>query len=271
MELRQVRETVVPYGQAALWWLGQMGFLIKLGNHLLCIDYFASLDPNRLIEPPVPAAQLTGVDLFLGTHDHGDHIDRPAWRVWKDTCPQARFLTPAAHVPSLMEEGMPFERLVGLNAGGEYEWNQITIRALPSAHEFFDRDPATGLYPHLQYLIEGNGVRIFHTGDTLVYDGMTPRLQEWKPDILIVPINGRDGVRYRSGCIGNMTFQEAADLAGHVGPKIVIPTHWDMFADNLGQPELFADLLDAKFPGKVECRIPERGACMRYQKKEAQR
>ena len=29
-------------------------------------------------------------------------------------------------------------------------------------------------------------------------------------------------------CIGNMTYQEAADLAGNVGTRIVIPGHWDL-------------------------------------------
>ena len=41
-----------------------------------------------------------------------------------------------------------------------------------------------------------------------------------------------DAKRYRQNCIGNMTYQEAADLAGEIDPQMVIPGHWDMFADN---------------------------------------
>jgi L-ascorbate metabolism protein UlaG (beta-lactamase superfamily) len=66
---------------------------------------------------------------------------------------------------------------------------------------------------------------------------MLKKLQDFGPiDAALLPINGRDGARYRRNCIGNMTFQEAADLAGELHPRLVIPGHWDMFADNPGDP-----------------------------------
>ena len=72
----------------------------------------------------------------------------------------------------------------------------------------------------------------------------------------LLPINGRDAERYRNNCIGNMTYQEAADLAGEVGPRIVIPGHWDMFADNSADPKAFADYLNVKYKGTIRCLIP---------------
>ncbi|MBR6391053.1 MAG: MBL fold metallo-hydrolase, partial [Lachnospiraceae bacterium] len=75
-------------------------------------------------------------------------------------------------------------------------------------------------------------------------------------DIELLPINGRDAVRYRRNCIGNMTYQEAADLAGEVGPAIVIPGHWDMFADNSADPHAFEDYLYAKYGDRIGCKIP---------------
>ena len=54
-----------------------------------------------------------------------------------------------------------------------------------------------------------------------------------------------------------MTYQEAADLAGETGPKMVIPGHWDMFEINGEDPSLFADYLDAKYQGKIKCVIPK--------------
>jgi L-ascorbate metabolism protein UlaG (beta-lactamase superfamily) len=54
-----------------------------------------------------------------------------------------------------------------------------------------------------------------------------------------------------------MTYQEAADLAGEAGPAMVIPGHWDMFADNGADPEEFADYLNAKYHDRIQCRIPK--------------
>lgn len=258
--LKSMQETPAPYGTAALWWLGQMGLAIKLGDTLLLVDYFASHRPDRQIPPPIPAEEMTGIDVFLGTHDHLDHIDHAAWRVWAKTCPEAKFVFPAVHQQAVEADGIAPERCVGLDDGQSWSLGGITVHAIAAAHEFLAPDPATGRYPCLQYIIEGNGVRIYHAGDTLRYEGMLPKLKAFAPiDAALLPINGRDGARYRRDCIGNMTFQEAADLAGELRPRLVLPGHWDMFAANSGDPAAFADYLDAKYPGQVECQVPEYG------------
>ena len=50
--METVRRTETPYGHGAIWWLGQMGQLIKLGNTVLCADYFVSEEPGRQVCPP---------------------------------------------------------------------------------------------------------------------------------------------------------------------------------------------------------------------------
>ena len=160
------------------------------------------------------------------------------------------------HVASLAAEGVPADRLIPMEAGNTVRLGDITLHAIPAAHEFLSPD-GQGRYPCLQYILEGQGVRIYHAGDTLRYEGMLPRLQAFGPiDAALLPINGRDGARYRRNCIGNMTFQEAADLAGELRPRLVIPGHWDMFADNPGDPAAFADYLAAKYGDAVACRVP---------------
>ena len=54
--------------------------------------------------------------------------------------------------------------------------------------------------------------------------------------------------RYAANCIGNMTYQEAADLAGWCWTKCVIPAHYDMFAMNQEDPQLFLDYMAVKYP-----------------------
>jgi len=255
--LKQVREEQVPAGSAVLWWLGQMGLLVKMGNTVLCIDYFATPYPGRQTEPPVPAGEMEGIDLFLGTHNHLDHIDHPAWKTWAKSCPGAKFVFPEIHRGEILEDGIAPEKCIGMNDGDCVRAGEITIRALAASHEFLDPDPETGLYPCLQYIIEGNGVRLYHAGDTVRYEGMRPKLQATGfMDAVLLPINGRDAERYRRDCIGNMTFQEAADLAGELRPGLAIPGHWDMFADNPGDPEAFMDYLAVKYRGKVRAVRP---------------
>ncbi len=257
--MRTVAQTPAPFGSAALWWLGQMGLLIRMGDTVLCVDYYAAEDAGRLFAPPVPAGEMTGIRAFLGTHDHLDHMDHSSWKIWARTCPDALFVFPSLHSRAVEADGISGDRCRGLNEGEVCRIGDITIRALAAAHEFLDRDPATGRYPCLQYIIEGNGLRILHTGDTVRYEGMLPKLQAMGPiDLALLPINGRDGTRYRRNCIGNMTFQEAADLAGQLGLRHVMPGHWDLFADNPGDPDAFADYLDAKYPGRVNCLRPRR-------------
>ena len=250
--MKSIRSLDVPSGAAALWWLGQMGLMIKIRSTVLCIDYFASPLPERQVPPPVPMEEVEGIDVFLGTHNHLDHIDHAAWQVWKQSCPDAVFVFPALHQQEIAADGIPADRCRGLNDGESCRIKDVVIHAIPAAHEFLSRDPSSGLYPCLQYIIEGDGFRIYHAGDTLRYEGMLQKLQAFGPiDAALLPINGRDGKRYRRNCIGNMTFQESADLAGELNLRAVIPGHWDMFADNPGDPDAFEDYLDAKYPGCV--------------------
>jgi len=255
--IETVKKAEIPFGSGLLWWMGQMGLLVKLGETVLCVDYFASPRPDRQLPPPVPAEEMEGVDAFLGTHDHLDHIDHECWKVWANSCPEARFVFPRMHQQAVLADGIPERRCLGLNDGESVKIGEVTVHAIAASHEFLSQDPETGLYPALQYVIEGNGVRIYHAGDTLRYEGMLPRLRDFGPmDAILVPINGRDGKRYRADCIGNMTFQEAADLAGELSPGIAIPGHWDMFAENPGDPEAFADYTDAKYGARVPVLIP---------------
>ena len=244
-------------GTVDMWWLGQMGLMLRCGNTTICIDYYASPADNRLSQPPISAKELNGVDAFLGTHDHLDHIDHEAWKIWAKTNPEAKFLFPRKHIEAVLADGIAEENAVGLNEGENYRIGDFMVHAIAASHEFLDKDDETGLYPYLQYIIEVNGIRIYHAGDTVRYEGMLPKLQAFGNfDIGLLPINGRDAKRYRNNCIGNMTFQEAADLAGELGVKTVMPGHWDMFADNSANPQEFADYLDAKYHGKVVCKIP---------------
>lgn len=243
--LQTFSELAPAPGSLAVCRLGQHSFLIKGGNTLIAIDPYLSDVPKRLVPSLIKPEDLLGVTLILCTHDHSDHIDRPALAKMAEASPDALFVVPEAVRRTITE--ISSDRVIGINDGEELEIDDVIIRGIASAHEFLDRSE-TGLYPYLGYIVTMNNVTFYHAGDCCVYDGLTALLKDAEPDLMMLPINGRDARRYAENCIGNMTYQEAADLAGWSWTKCVIPAHYDMFAGNTEDPQLFLDYMAVKYP-----------------------
>lgn len=245
--------------QGVLWWLGQHGFALRLGEAVVLLDAYLAPNPERLIPPLLDPTACSGVDLILGTHDHADHIDREVWPALAQASPQARFVVPALVRERVIADlGLAPERVLGVDEQQPLEACGLSVSGVAAAHEFLEQDAETGLYPHLGYVIEGAGLCLYHAGDCCVYEGLLTKLRQWRFDVACLPINGRDAQRLAAGCIGNMTYQEAVDLAGALQPGLTIPTHWDMFASNSEDPQLFADYARVKYPG-LEVHLPEYG------------
>lgn len=247
--IRDVDTCTVPAGQIALWWLGQHSFIVKSGKTIIYIDPFLSELDGRQVPPLVNAEIVRHADIICGTHDHADHIDRPVWPALAAASTKAKFL-----VPDLLRERLAVElplainRMVGLDDGKSVEVAGVKISAVAASHEFLDQDPATGRYPYLGFIFEANGKTWYHAGDTVWYEGLQTKLRRWKFDLMLLPINGRDARRLSTGIIGNMTYQEAADLSGPLHPGLVIPTHYEMFAGNPGDPAAFQQYMNVKYP-----------------------
>jgi L-ascorbate metabolism protein UlaG (beta-lactamase superfamily) len=247
--LHDIESCEVPAGRCALWWMGQHGFILKLGRTVAYLDVFLSPREGRLVEPPLAPSQARLADLILGTHDHIDHIDRPSWPAMAAASPKARFLVPELLRAGLNRDlGIPEDRVIGLDSGRTVQIGEITVTAIPAAHEQLARDPATGLHPCLGYFLSGNGFRLYHAGDCCLYEGLHALLRSQPADLYLLPINGRNAPRYSAGRMGNMTYQEAADLAGELHPGCVIPTHYDMFARSAARVDEFTDYLRCKYP-----------------------
>lgn len=257
--LEDIRTCAPRKGECALWWLGQASYLVKLGRTVLALDPFLSAHAGRQVPALLQPAELKEVSLVFGTHDHRDHIDRPSWPAIARAAPAALFVVPAALLPRLAADlRLPSARFVGLDDGAFIDLNGVRVTGIAAAHEFLDRDPATGRYPYLGYLIEANGFALFHSGDSCAYEGLQTKLSRWQLDLALLPINGRDAVRLAAKCIGNMTYQEAADLAGALGPATTIPMHYDMFAKNSENPRLFLDYMRVKYP-RLKARLCRHG------------
>jgi len=243
----------------ALWWLGQQSFILKSSGTVIYLDAYLEPNKNRRIGPLLTPSEITNATLVLGTHNHSDHIDKWAWPGIANASPNARFVVPKILLPKLAQTlGIPEKRFVGLDDGALENINGIKITGVASAHEFLDRDKTTGCYPYLGYIVETGGFVIYHAGDTVKYEGLESKLKQWDFDIAMLPINGRDAVRLKNNCIGNMTYQEAADLAGAIKPGLTIPSHWDMFESNSENPQKFLDYMSVKYPS-LKTLVPNYG------------
>ena len=76
-----------------------------------------------------------------------------------------------------------------------------------------------------------------------MYPELAGTLSALAPDVLMVPINGRDHMRESGGLVGNMNETEAAWLCSQVAPSYVIPMHYEAIAHNTGDPGHFTALV----------------------------
>lgn len=243
--IESVNSTEPVFGKAAFWWLGQMGFIVKIGTTIVYLDPYLAHSPDRQTPPLLEPEEVTNATLCAGSHGHSDHIDPEAFSGLATASPECKFVVPAPHVRRAVELGCSPGSVIGLRPGETAAVAGVKITAVKAKHEFFDETDEG--FPHLGYIMESNGVCFYHSGDTLIYEGLLSTLLQYRLDAMFLPINGRDGGRYRSGCMGNMTYQEAADLAGEVRPHLVVPAHYDMFANNSADPYEFQDYLSAKY------------------------
>jgi L-ascorbate 6-phosphate lactonase len=249
----------VAPGQGAFWWIGQHSFIVKLGQTVLYIDPFLSPLDGRTVPPLLKPAEVTHAAAIIGSHDHADHIDRDAWPALAAATGEAPFIVPMLLREKIIKElALPAKRVIGIDEGINLPIGQTTITAIPSSHEFLDTDPTTGQHLYLGFIIEGNGFRLYHAGDTCIYEGMQAKLRQWKIDLAFLPINGRGARQLKSGIIGNMTYQEAVDLAGSQQFGMTIPAHFEMFAMNSEDPQRFVDYMHLKYP-KLGAQIPIHG------------
>lgn len=238
-----------PTGQMALWWLGQHSFVVKAGKAIIYIDPFLSPLPERQVPPLFEPGQINHATLICGSHDHRDHIDRDIWPLLAEASPDAKFVAPALFADQLASDvGIDPERFLGLDDGTSVNFAGVSVTGVAAAHEFLDQDAATKQFPYLGFIFQIEGCTLYHAGDTCWYDGLQTKLRGYAFDAMLLPINGRDAARLSAGIIGNMTYQEAADLAGPLQPGLVVPTHYDMFAGNPGDPDAFCEYVNVKYP-----------------------
>ena len=251
------RLTDIPLhdGMAALSWFGQASFAARGGGVTVLFDPFLSPYVGRLHESPLAPEEAVGIDVVFCSHEHVDHLDVPSIGAIANASPGAVFVVPSPIVDMITETGVPADRVVGLQPGGSTDVGALTVRAVPACHGVtmddaygFGETLSGGLVRFLGFVVDLGGVRIYHAGDTIHFDGMEDALAGLDIDVALLPINGRDAEREGRGIVGNLDHREAAWLGSRIGAGLLVPMHYDLFARNLGFPSALVETVGREFP-----------------------
>ena len=112
--------------------------------------------------------------------------------------------------------------------GDSIELEDIRIEAVPAYNVDKNFHPKEKGW--LGFVVELEGVRVYHAGDT----DFIPEMKDFQVDIALLPVSG----------IYVMTAAEAVEAARAIKPKIAIPMHYGAIVGDAGDADVFKSELE---------------------------
>ena len=141
-------------------------------------------------------------------------------------------------------ESQGFENVHGINKGGTVDLDGVRVTMTDARHSAGRPDGGSG-GEAARLIVELDGVRIYHAGDTCVFGDMQLIARIYEPDVAILPIGG----------YYTMDPREAAVALELLNVELCIPCHYGTFPALTGTPEELRKLA----PAGVEIIAPEPG------------
>ncbi|MFN0171323.1 MAG: MBL fold metallo-hydrolase [Bryobacteraceae bacterium] len=229
---QRIEETKVDPGTLAVYWLAQAGFVFKTsGGKVIYIDPYLSDYVERLhgsgfkrmMGAPISAEEVRA-DVVLCTHEHEDHLDMDSIPVVARNT-SAIFAGPIECIKGFEKAGIGAGRSVLLERDKTVEIEGVRVTGVYADHGTYAPD-ALGL------VLDFEGIRVYHSGDTAYRPDEMKSPAILSPDVFIPCINGR---------YGNMDSRDAAMLARDISARVVIASHFWMFVAHNGDPALFLE------------------------------
>ncbi len=240
-----------------LWWLGQSGFLLQWNGKRLLIDpylsdsltkkYAETDKPHiRMSELVVRPELLKNISVVTSSHNHTDHLDAETLKPVLKNNPKIKFIIPEANrefVADRVQCDLNFP--MGMNAGDSVSIDGFTFIGVPAKHNELARDE-NGNCKFMGFVVRFGKYALYHSGDTLWFEGMVDLVKPYEVDVALLPINGN---RPERKVAGNLNSTEAVALGKAIGAKYVIPCHYDMFTFNTADVDDFSKEAKAKAQG----------------------
>ena len=222
----QPKKPVFPrlqHGQLALTWIGHASFLVQFP------DLNVLIDPNfanwlfllkRVKRAGLKLAHLPPIDLVLLTHAHFDHFHKPTLR----RLPHPKIGVMPWGMGELAQ-GLGFERIIELEWWETFQRGKWKVTLTPCKHwgarTLHDEHRGYG-----GFLLEHDGRRIYHAGDSGYFDGFKEIGARFKPEIALLPIGAYLPESFRNVHMGP---DEAAKAFKDLGARWFVPMHYGTF------------------------------------------
>lgn len=210
-------------GQVAITWIGHASFLIQFN------DLNVLVDPNfanwlfllkRIKRSGLRIEDLPPIDLVLLTHAHYDHFHKPTLR----RLPHPKIGVMPWGVGDLAHN-LGFARVIELDWWENFGASDWKVTLTPSHHW-----GARTLHDHHRgyggFVLEHQGRRIYHAGDSAYFNGFKEIGQRLNPDIALLPIGAYHPESFRRVHMGP---DEAVKAFGDLGSQWLVPMHYGTF------------------------------------------
>ena len=200
-------------------YIGHSAFQITNGDKAVLIDPF--IKGNRNYDWRKQPLK----DILL-THAHGDHLGQ-AIEIARELNIE---ITAIPELAAYCREKGARAKSVNLGAWINYSWGRAIF--LPAYHSSSLPDGRYGGCP-ASILLDFNGARIYHAGDTCLTSEMKTIKELYSPQYAMLPIGGNY----------TMDIEHAAIAAKWLGVKTVIPMHYNTFPEIKADVEKFTKLI----------------------------
>jgi L-ascorbate metabolism protein UlaG (beta-lactamase superfamily) len=207
---------------AKITWYGHAAFKIEIASKILLVDPMLNQNPNS----PIKAADITKADAVYVTHDHPDHLG-DAFEI----CKRTGAVFAAVYELGELAAQNGVANVARLNVGGSIFLGDVKLTVVQAVHSASKGTP-TGV------VIEGEGLTIYHAGDTALFGDMRLFGERYSIDLACIPIGG------------NFTIdgQQALEAVLMLKPKAVCPMHYGTFPVLAKTTGEFASLVRSKAP-----------------------